>query len=376
MKRARLLVLARRGSAVAVFFTACFVPSWGHALEAKAPLLVANPEYSAVTGACVPLRKAPVGTLGGPRGSGQREVILFKQWHLAPGVDTHKPETPQLPQARNLENLYRQIEEWAIRSLGQNTKLTLIVEGCEGWIGEDFREAFNGWTLRDFRRELGFQQSTLEGSSSTGRVSLIKTAGGQSNSEFEAPAPGKYAAIPSHIALKLKAKFGERIDIHCGDSKAAIREHLLVFSDARAGIGFLARLQEHEKNPAKLALYLDGVIDAYHLPKGTTLADARAHIKKRLKGVVVKLKESLHARNRLVLEKLESLMSVESSRSSSVQSNFASGPIVIVYGGLHAPGIRQSISEKGWTCNLLEPHGYQAGESELFEALLTSVEKL
>jgi len=108
-----------------------------------------------------------------------KKVWIFKQWHLAPSVDTHSRGS-QLPQQENQRAIFQQIEKWVEK--GDVT--TVYSEGCAGELGESFSKKFNGWTLKDL-------------------------SAAAKDKDFD--------DIVTLIPMKVKAKFQDKVHVHCAD---------------------------------------------------------------------------------------------------------------------------------------------------------------
>ena len=253
-------------------------------------------------------------------------VYFFKQWHLAPGVDAKTNRKPH-PQSRNLESIYLQLEKWV--KAGKIS--TLLTEGCSGTLDEKSSFQVNGWSLQDLAREKS--------------------------------KPG-YSRIETSVPLKLKAKFGSRLQTLCGDNEALIREQLLGFSDARADVGYLTRIQEYQNDPAKLKPYLEDVIGQLKLPGDSDATRVRNALRSDLKKTVQGIRATLEKRNQSLIDRLLDAI-----------AEGGPGPIALVYGGMHADGVKKLLEERGMNCKILEPIGYQNDEDLILMKLEEALEK-
>jgi hypothetical protein len=245
------------------------------------------------------------------------KIWFFKQWHLAPSVDTHAaaPANP-LPQAANQTAIYRQLERW----IAEKQIAEIYAEGCAGEIGKDSSLRFNGWDL-----------------------STLHEAAGK---------PG-YAEIVASVPLKLEAKFGDGVRTVCGDDEALIKESNLAFSDARGTAGFLSRIVEYRSDSRRLKTYLEGAIQLYKLPADTSVDAVIARLKKELRASLARVNELIARRNAKLVVRL-----------SAAKSTAA-----VVFGGIHARGTVELLDRAGVACAVVEPAGYQNGDVELLDRL-------
>jgi hypothetical protein len=243
-------------------------------------------------------------------------VWFFKQWHLAPSIKTTDIEkSKSLPQYDNQSAIYGQLNAW----ISAGKLKTVVAEGCGGSLNYVH---FNGWDL-----------TALKAASSS----------------------KSYDSILTSIPLKLEAKYGDKIHTLCGDDEALIKQNSLAFSDARGELGFLTRLVQNQNNPDRAKLYLDGVIDLYHLPAGTTIPQAIARLKLELQKSVDQVEQGIQKRN----EHLADVISAAPHDSN----------IAVVFGGAHAPGVERLLEKKGMNCTIVEPSGYQDDETQLLQKL-------
>ncbi|MGK5089436.1 hypothetical protein WDW86_17945 [Bdellovibrionota bacterium FG-2] len=257
--------------------------------------------------------------------SGKRHIWLFKQWHLAPAVDTHNlAKAIELPQQENQRAIFRQLDHWV-----KDKQMPMIIgEGCSGEILESTPMVFNGWGAPELRKNAMLPQ---------------------------------YDDITTHIPLKLEVKYGSRVLTLCGDDDVLIKETSLAFSDARGSAGFLGRLVQHRMDPVKSKLYLDGVMEAFKLPPATTIEDAVEFLKSDLRRTIERIRKLLDKRNRKVIETLKKKETPEAA---------------IVFGGLHAGGIKTLLEETGFNCTMVEPAGYPGGSGGDEESLLTRLDQI
>jgi hypothetical protein len=249
-----------------------------------------------------------------------KQVIFFKQWHLAPGVNTQDIlKSKRQPQYRNQKALYEELDRW----IQEKKDFPLFAEGCASprQINSSATEKFNGWSIAAL--------------------------------SAKASSPD-YADILTNVSFKLEAKWKDQLKAFCGDDQDAIHQNLLAFSDARGAVGFLTRLEQYRKDPIHAESYLDGVIDLYHLPPGTTVDQAIARLNLELKKIVDSLEHWIDVRNQKLVDAI-------SANPSPV--------VAVVFGGAHAAGVQKLLEKKGIGCSILEPEGYQDDEGALLQAL-------
>jgi len=259
------------------------------------------------------------------KGSGGR-VWFFKQWHLAPSVNTSDIEkSKSLPQYANQSAIYNQLNTWI--SLGKVK--TVIAEGCSGEMTPKTDAHFNGWDMASLKSHLEPAKS--------------------------------YDRILTSIPLKLEAKYGDKIHTLCGDDEALLKKNALAFSDARGELGYLGRLEQYKDDPERAKLYLDGVIELYHMPAGTTIAQAITRLNTELEKSVNEAEQWIQKRN-------EHLVDVISAAPHD-------SDIAVVFGGAHASGVEALLEKKGMNCTIVEPVGYQDDETQLLQKLKELLKK-
>jgi hypothetical protein len=262
--------------------------------------------------------------------SPKKFVYFFKQWHLSPTVNTRASvsDSLKLPQHVNQTAIYKQIDQWIQR----NDSIELIAEGCPAPRAIDAKspEKFNGWTVADLS---------------------------------ERSSDPSYADIVTNVAYKIEAKWKTKVKTQCGDNAEAMKEILLAFSDSRGILGYSARLQQYQSDPEQSKIYLDGVIESFHLPKDTTIPQAQAELNRQLKGVVDRIEHWIDVRNEKLVDEI-------ASSPETDPSIFA-----VVFGGVHAAGVKKLLEAKGIGCTILEPKGYKDDEATLVEQLKLLVDQ-
>lgn len=245
-------------------------------------------------------------------------VILIKQWHLTPSSNTKldKRMMQSYPQYKNQKNIYLQLEQWV-----KNGKLdALVAEGCAGKVDSIVETPFNGWDY-----------SSLQ----------------------EKAHESKFDDIITHVGLKLEAKYKGKMHVLCGDDLDQIKNGQLALSDVRGDLGYLTRLIEYRDQPEKVKTYLDGAIEILKLPAATTVAQATEALKKDLKASLDHAMKSIEARNARAVE-------------VALAAN-SKNPVVIVYGGVHIPGIKELLEKKKASCEVLEPVGYAQDDEKMLK---------
>jgi hypothetical protein len=285
-------------------------------------VLCVSPAFASSPPSPAPKFGKIVATCANPK-KGAKHVTFFKQWHAAPGVDTKRATGP-VPQEQNLEAIYRQLDAWA-----RSKQISEIVaEGCTGEIDSKSTYKVNGWTLP----ELALAKDQAE-----------------------------FPKIVTSIPMKLKAVHKENVHIPCGDSEALLKEQLLAFSDARGDLGYLTRLSQYKSDLAKVKPYLDDVIGFLKLPKDANIPDAI---------------EALKADLKKTIERIHTIIDQRNVRLVSVIEEVKASGVAVVYGGMHAEGVKKLLEAKGISCNIIEPMGYQNDEAKLLDELESAVKKL
>ncbi len=226
------------------------------------------------------------------------------------------------PQFKNQKNLFLQFEKW----LKEKKFDTLLVEGCAGEINASFKPVFNGW---------GFDSL-------------------HAKSKEKA-----YSDILTHAGLKLEAEFGDQLRTVCADVEAEIKSGQLAMSDARGDSGYLARLVEYQDQPEKAKTYLEGTIEALKLPSNTTNAQAILALKKDIKTAFDRFMKSVEVRN---AEAVKVLLAETAAHSGKK-------PIALLFGGLHAKGLKAELEKGKFNCKIFEPMGYESEDEALVEKL-------
>ncbi len=246
------------------------------------------------------------------------KIIYFvKQWHLSPTVDTTKIESStQLPQYKNQFEIFSAISKW----VAEKKIDTAIAEGCEGEINSKFKEIFNGWNMD----------------------SLTKEVNGKN-----------FDSILTHVLMKAESKFPEKLKTLCGDDLSQIKYAQLALSDLRGDVGYWKRIVENEKNPVKLKIYLDGVIEMLKLPSTTDSKTALLALKKDVLSSFKKFTDANTERDAALVR--------------AIKNTNSKTPLLIVYGGLHSEDLKNKFQNEKWNCEIYEPKSYENNEEKLLD---------
>jgi hypothetical protein len=254
-------------------------------------------------------------------------IWFFKQWHLAPSVNTRDiAHSRSLPEYNNQTAIFRQLNSW----ISSGELNTIIAEGCGGDPGSAqsalATQRFNGWDLASLKAQL------------------------------KSP---EYESILTSVPLKLEAKYGNALHVVCGDDESLIKKNALAFSDARGEVGFLTRLEQYKNDPLRAKNYLDGVIELYHLPQSTTIPTAIQRLDQELQKSISETELWIQKRNEHLVEVIVDVLRSEPKTLD----------IAVIYGGAHAPGVQALLETKGLNCTVVEPVGYEDNESKLLQKL-------
>ena len=250
-----------------------------------------------------------------------KHVFFFKQWHLAPSADTRTEiaQSMEAPQHDNQLAIFIQLDRWV-----RNKKaIQMYAEGC-AWpqdITMSSSDKFNGWTVAD----------------------LSKKADDLN-----------FADIMTNIGYKISARWKNQARVRCGDDSDAMKSNLRAFSDARGILGYLTRLEQNRKNPEGAKIYLEGVVELYHLSKDTTVDQAIFRLNLELKKSVDAIEHWIDVRNQRLVD---AIMEDDSKFSA------------VVFGGAHAAGVRKLLEKRGVGCSIVEPWGYRDDELEMLDNL-------
>jgi hypothetical protein len=235
-----------------------------------------------------------------------KKVYILKQWHLDPTEDTLKSKKV-LPQAENQNSIYEQMKEW----IDSGEMKTVLAEGCTGEIKEDFAKRFNGWGMQDL---------------------LAKK---------DDPT---FAKIQTHVPMKLKAFYGEKLQALCVDDEKIIKDQLLQMSDIRGDTGYLTRIEEFKDEPNHQRVYVDSAKEALKLPKNKKTDDVVKALKKDIDAKIKTVQEGISTRNKVIVENIKKINSPE---------------MALIIGGLHAPELKKLLEKENIGCEILEPNGYK-----------------
>lgn len=243
-----------------------------------------------------------------------RSIMLVKEWNLAPSTIT-KGFKERYPQERNQSAIYI-----ALADRIKSKRLDLMVAaGCEGEINSDFETRFNGWDY----------------------------------SSLKAQAQTKaFQRVLSHVPMKLKARYPERLTVVCGDSESLIQEGQLRLTTLRGWHGFWSRLNESSMSADKTKLYAEAAAELLKVSKETPVAELLPMVRDKLKADLELLQKSISDRNDLLVKALQSHPDKKAA---------------IVIGGVHIDDLRAKLEAAGIGCELFEPSGYQRDEENLLK---------
>ena len=244
-----------------------------------------------------------------------KQVVIYKQWHLSPDVQTLDIKMSQkLPQAKNQLAIYKDI----INDLKKSkSKINFLSEGCEGDSKVAFSQSYNGWTLKD----------------------LIKV---KNNSNFE--------SIIAPIGMKLLAKYEDRVNVLCSDNSSLVKKHLLVFSDIKGFLNYYLKFNEIKKGSLEYKKYLSSlkeVTDKSDIPNPVSF------IKEMLLEKINEFEELLYKRNKSFIQEVKRL----------------SGKSFIVIGGLHTKDLKSKLLNFIDNVELKTPQGYNDQDDLLIDSL-------
>ncbi|MBK9294571.1 MAG: hypothetical protein IPM57_09020 [Oligoflexia bacterium] len=246
-------------------------------------------------------------------------VWVFKQWHLLPSDNTKEFPDKVYPQRENLTSIYKQLNKW----VSEEVVKTVFAEGCTGEMTLLFDTKFNGWSMSDL----------------------------QAKSESE-----NYQKIIGHVPMMIEAKYGDKVKTVCGDDEGLIKDQNLLFSDLRAAIGFLTRLEKFEKYPEKQKPYLEAIQKAYGLNRKLKGESARDFLKSEIKKLISKIEKGIVQRNKSFMKAV-------------LNTSFDNA--VMVIGGIHAKDIKNQLQKNKINCTVVEFKGYDYEEEELLRKIHT-----
>lgn len=244
------------------------------------------------------------------------EVLVVKQWHLLPGINTSNiSEAKNLPQYTNQKDIY----DYLYNLIDDKKIDTVISEGCEGEINDKSTLSFNSWNFQ--------------------KLSDVKTK-------------DEFSDILSLVPLKLKVKFGKKLNVLCGDSNELISKHQLALSNIRGYYGFYLRFSQFKgKEKGKYKKYLDS-LEAIEKRK---VKDPVAYTKKKILAAVDDY-------NKLIDERNDAFLKV-------IKENYKTKNIAVVVGGMHADDILSKLKAENIKTVTYTPKGYD----EKSEAIIKDI---
>lgn len=247
-----------------------------------------------------------------------KNVWIFKQWHLLPSDNTKEFPDKSYPQKENLKAIYEQLNLWV--ELGKVQ--AVFAEGCAGEIDSQFELKFNGWTMSDLAAE-----ATKD----------------------------TYSKIPGHVPMMIEAKHGDKVRTVCGDNQEMIVDQNLKFSDLRGAIGFLTRLEKFEGKTQKEKPYLEAIAKAYGIKKKKITGDyARSFLKAEVKKLISQIEKGIEKRNKSFVD--------------AIVNTFAPQSVVVI-GGVHAKNLKSLLEKKKLNCQVVEFKGYDYDEEEMIRKI-------
>jgi len=243
-----------------------------------------------------------------------KKVLLIKQWDLLKTTST-KGFKEKYAQERNLTAIYKKLDQDV-----KAGKVQLIVaEGCEGEIKGDFDTTFNGWDLAALQ-----DQVTRKG----------------------------FDKIITSVPLKIKAKHGDKVRVHCGDDLKQIQESNRLLSNLRGWTGYWSKFEELKNRPDELKPFADSAAALLKVPATTPAKELGEMVKKTLKAEVAALNESMSKRDDAFIKILN-------------EQEFETAAVVV--GGLHTADLKSKLEQAQLPCDVLEPPGYTREEENLIQ---------
>lgn len=249
-------------------------------------------------------------------------VYIIKQWHLAPKTVT-KGFKEKYPQEKNQSAIYL-----ALADKIKNKKLDLLVaEGCEGEINDQFTPVFNGWDMETLKK-----QSQSKG----------------------------FDRLLTHVAMKLEARYNEKILTVCGDNEKLIQEGLVRLSNLRGWAGFYGRLTEPSSDNERQKLFAESAAGVLKVDKETPIAELVPKIKEKIGEELDAFQKSLGERNESFVKTLQA-------------HTFKTAAVII--GGLHVEDLREKVEAAGFNCEVHEPTGYARDDENVIRDFEQAIKK-
>ncbi len=274
-------------------------------------LLFAGCQLGAAKSQSPLLADPKAGTLEVSPGHGT-QIVIVPQWHLSPRASTRKTQAT-LPQAQNQIAIYDQLAEW----IAAGQLHSVIVEGCEGEIKDGFPATFNDWNLKDLQ---ALSASQLE-------------------------------PVLTQVGLKLKARFGEKIQVLCGDDLALVQRHQMILSDLNGLFGFKARIAQLKSDPTKQKNYINGARQILKLPLSTASDGVLLALEQDLQTKLAEFEKVLEMRNAAFVKTAKSALK----------------PTAIVIGAVHVDDLQAQLGPQDIA--IFHPLGLIGDESELIRQI-------
>lgn len=240
-------------------------------------------------------------------------VVIVEQWHLSPQDNTkalgNDPNlVRRLGQYQNQMAIYQQVSQW----IDSGVIKSVVAEGCEGEMDQNFMTRFNGWTLADLNMMSDLGQG----------IDHVQT----------------------HVGLKLKSRFKEKLPVLCGDNLNAISEQQLVLSDMRGLTGFRIRIEQYASDPERRQSYLKSLRKVLKMSEESTEQDVLTNLDQQLKESSKKFDELLVKRNSFFTKAISS----------------ATKPTVVIVGQLHSDDLKKQLNQSGLQSVVFTPVGMPA----------------
>ena len=242
------------------------------------------------------------------------KVSVFKQWHLAPNIDTTNTDKAKtLPQFESQVALYRSVE-----ALVKRGEFDIILsEGCDQSESPPFQSTFNGWDVR--------------------KLKLAK--------EFP-----HFENLLAPVAMKVFVYYPkESVEVLCGDSSELIKKHQLAFSDLSAFLKYFQKFQTLPETSQQYQQYLSGLRSTF--PK-ENITNPIEFVRKRGLKALADFEFYLKQRNKVFVK---------------LAHEHPDKKIAIILGGSHALDLERRFKRQGRPVEVFTPKGYPPEKNKMFE---------
>ena len=252
----------------------------------------------------------------GIKSKSDQHVYMIKQVHYMSVDHTHDPKKTYI-QDKNLFSIYKQVSSWIERKKVK----TLVAEACNEETTLSNIRPGHGWDLKEL---IAMKDSK------------------------------KYENVRIDVSDKLELKYSDRIRTLCGDSYQLIDENMGAYRKLVPVAKLFDRLVEGADDPAKMKVISKDIINLY--PDLKTAKENEL-----AKKVILELRKTLKDYLNAMEKRNDYLMEV-------IQGVKDPSPVVI-FGGMHAPGLIKRMESKGIACTVLQPVGYPENiETDFAEA--------